>query len=117
MAAESLKAAMAAHFVITWEELFRLYDGSKPIPSPDKLNHRGLGRDIKSEVGTPIIQVTHEIHEAFPLGDEVLSLVKGMAAHRWMLTFLMRDRLGSSCLRRIDCEHEADPYPNQEETT
>jgi len=89
----------------------------EPFSALDALTRRNLREELKTlktELGIPIIHVTHDIREALYLGDEVLPIVQGKVAHKWMLQFLMRQRLSSSCSERIDWEKEEDF--NQEET-
>ena len=89
----------------------------EPFSALDALTRRNLREELKAlktELNIPIIHVTHDIREALYLGDEVLPVVQGKAAHKWMLQFLMRDRLSPACRGRIDWEHEEELY--QEET-
>jgi molybdate transport system ATP-binding protein len=89
----------------------------EPFSALDALTRRTLREDIKAlktELGIPIIHVTHDIREALYLGDEVIPIVQGKVAQKWMLQFLMRERLSPACRGRIDWEHEEDLQ--QEET-
>jgi len=89
----------------------------EPFSALDALTRRNLREELKAlkaELNIPIIHVTHDIREALYLGDEVLPVVQGKASPKWMLQFLMRDRLSPACRGRIDWEREEDLY--QEET-
>lgn len=89
----------------------------EPFSALDALTRRNLRdelKGLKAELNIPIIHVTHDIREALYLGDEVLPVVQGKATPKWMLQFLMRDRLSPACRGRIDWEREEDLY--QEET-
>lgn len=83
----------------------------EPFSALDALTRRNLREELKSlknELEIPIIHVTHDIREALYLGDEVLPIVQGKVAHKWMLQFLMRERLAPACRGRIDWEQEED---------
>jgi molybdate transport system ATP-binding protein len=83
----------------------------EPFSALDALTRRNLREELKSlktELSIPIIHVTHDIREALYLGDEVLPVVQGKTAHKWMLQFLMRDRLTRKCSESIDWDIEED---------
>ena len=83
----------------------------EPFSSLDALTRRNLREELKAmkaELSIPIIHVTHDIREALYLGDEVLPVVQGKAAYKWMLQFLMRDRLTRKCRESIDWDNEED---------
>lgn len=83
----------------------------EPFSALDALTRRDLRAELKTlktELGIPIIHVTHDIREALYLGDEILPVVRGKVAPKWMLQFLMRDRLSAACRTRIDWDLEED---------
>jgi molybdate transport system ATP-binding protein len=83
----------------------------EPFSALDALTRRNLREELKSlktEFSIPIIHVTHDIREAIYLGDEVLPVVQGRVAHKWMLQFLMRERLTRKCREGIDWDIEED---------
>ena len=72
----------------------------EPFSALDLENRRRLRRELKAlkeKLSIPIIHVTHDLHEALYLGDEVLSMVKGQLDHDWLddrLEELMEDEMG-----------------------
>jgi hypothetical protein len=121
MAAETLKAAMAARFTAPPEELFREHDATRvSFSASGKPKPFGLpedGKPPRNALGTPIFHGTYEKHAAFSQGGDVQPIIHGNTACQLMLRFRMCDRLRSSSLRRVVDEREEDLYQNQEGTT
>lgn len=83
----------------------------EPFSALDALTRRNLREDIRSlktELSIPIIHVTHDIKEALYLGDEVLPIVQGKTVQKWMLQFLIRDRLTKMKSENIEWDTEED---------
>ncbi len=66
----------------------------EPFSALDITNRRKLRerlKFLKGELSIPIIHVTHDIDEALYLADEILPVVKGSIARKWILQFLMKE--------------------------
>lgn len=66
----------------------------EPFSALDAVTRKNLRMEIKQlkgELGIPIIHVTHDIAEATQLGDELLSIVQGRIVPRWVLQFRLKD--------------------------
>jgi molybdate transport system ATP-binding protein len=59
----------------------------EPLSALDTENRRRLRRELlslKESLNIPIVHVTHDLHEALFLGDEILSLVNGRIRSDWL---------------------------------
>ncbi|MFH1488120.1 MAG: ATP-binding cassette domain-containing protein [Pseudomonadota bacterium] len=59
----------------------------EPFSALDVENRRKLRRELKTlknEMSLPMIHVTHELHEALFLGDDILSIVRGKVTPEWL---------------------------------
>ena len=59
----------------------------EPFSALDFMTRRKLREDVKrlrNEITFPIIYVTHDIHEAFSLADEILPVVEGKIDKGWL---------------------------------
>jgi molybdate transport system ATP-binding protein len=59
----------------------------EPFSSLDFMTRRKLREDVKrlrNEITFPIVYVTHDIHEAFSLADEILPVVEGKIDKGWL---------------------------------
>jgi molybdate transport system ATP-binding protein len=66
----------------------------EPFSALDVVTRRGLREEIKSLKGRlscPIIYVTHDIHEALFLADEILPVVDGKIDRDWMQRTITRE--------------------------
>jgi molybdate transport system ATP-binding protein len=72
----------------------------EPFSALDALTRRKLRemvRALKKELNIPIIHVTHDIREALFLADEILPIVKGRVANKWLLQFMLTAREMGRC--------------------
>jgi len=66
----------------------------EPFSALDVVTRRGLREELKSLTGRlscPIIYVTHDIHEALFLADEILPVVDGKIDRGWMQRTITRE--------------------------
>jgi molybdate transport system ATP-binding protein len=66
----------------------------EPFSALDVVTRRGLREELKNLKGRlscPIIYVTHDIHEALFLADEILSVVDGKIDRGWMQRTITRE--------------------------
>lgn len=66
----------------------------EPFSALDVVTRRGLREELKSLKGRlscPIIYVTHDIHEALFLADEILPVVDGKIDRGWMQRTITRE--------------------------
>lgn len=68
----------------------------EPFSALDMNNRRRLRervKAIKEEFSIPIVHVTHDIDEAMYLADEILPVIKGKIMRKWLMQFLLKDRM------------------------
>jgi molybdate transport system ATP-binding protein len=83
----------------------------EPFSALDPLTRRKLRMAVaglKSELGIPIIHVTHDIKEALFLGDEIVPVVQGKVFHKWLLQFMLTAREAGLCPDRGAGDSERD---------
>jgi len=72
----------------------------EPFSALDALTRRRLKERLKSlkqELRIPIVHVTHDIREALFLADDILAVVQGRVAHKWILQFMLTAREVGCC--------------------
>ncbi len=67
----------------------------EPFSALDTLTRKKLGgmvKSLKRELGIPILYVTHDIHEAQYLADEIMPVVNGTIDNKWLRQFMLRSK-------------------------